>query len=197
MKRKPNLLGVTGLVGEYAKMRCRRAGVPVGSTVTECVANLRQGPVHGQHDAMLWLIGEYEREFPDSAANPATRKQLHRLRGKVLASVKRVERQAAEAAERAAYADVLGKDFYASQRWRRLRYQVLKARGGRCECCGRTAATHAVVLHVDHIKPRSTHPELALEETNLQVLCEDCNMGKSFQDDTDWRANHAGSATSQ
>jgi hypothetical protein len=42
-------------------------------------------------------------------------------------------------------------------------------------------------LHVDHIKSRSKHPDLALEITNLQVLCADCNIGKSNTDETDWR----------
>lgn len=43
------------------------------------------------------------------------------------------------------------------------------------------------VMHVDHIKPKSLHPELKYELSNLQVLCEDCNIGKSNLDDTDWR----------
>jgi len=46
---------------------------------------------------------------------------------------------------------------------------------------------HGIVIHVDHIKPRSRYPELSLEIENLQVLCEDCNMGKSNVFETDWR----------
>ena len=42
-------------------------------------------------------------------------------------------------------------------------------------------------MHVDHIKPKSTHPHLALVKSNMQVLCEDCNMGKSNRDATDFR----------
>ena len=41
-------------------------------------------------------------------------------------------------------------------------------------------------LYID--QPRRKHPELALRVDNLQVLCEDCNMGKGGWDDTDWRA---------
>jgi len=67
--------------------------------------------------------------------------------------------------------------FLTSRSWRELRYTVLKERGAKCECCGASAATGAAI-HVDHIKPRFTHPELALVKTNLQVLCEDCNVGK-------------------
>lgn len=55
------------------------------------------------------------------------------------------------------------------------------------QCCGRTPQIHRVVLHVDHVKPRHFFPELALEITNLQVLCEDCNKGKGAWDQTDWR----------
>lgn len=80
----------------------------------------------------------------------------------------------------------LAADFYASPQWRLVRMKALKRWGARCLCCGATAATGAVI-HVDHIKPRSRHPELALDENNLQTLCEDCNMGKGAWDDTDWR----------
>ena len=77
-------------------------------------------------------------------------------------------------------------DFYLSREWRALRFDVLKANDGRCELCG--AGKHdGIRLHVDHIKPRSKFPHLSLVASNLQVLCEDCNMGKSNRDDTDWR----------
>ncbi len=77
-------------------------------------------------------------------------------------------------------------DFYSSMRWRQLRYVVLKKRGAKCECCGATP-DHGKLMHVDHIKPRSLFPELELDENNLQVLCEECNIGKSNLDQTDWR----------
>ncbi len=76
--------------------------------------------------------------------------------------------------------------FFLSRPWRELRYRVLKARGRRCECCGRTPAD-GVAMHVDHIKPRSLRPDLALVESNLQILCADCNTGKSNYDEIDWR----------
>lgn len=77
-------------------------------------------------------------------------------------------------------------DFYMSRPWRALRYQALKLHGARCQCCG-ASAEQGKVMHVDHIKPRSKHPQLELVLSNLQVLCEDCNLGKSNVDDTDWR----------
>ena len=82
---------------------------------------------------------------------------------------------------------VASSEFYASASWRALRFEALKANNGSCVLCGRTTREHGVVLHVDHIKPRSRFPDLALVLSNLQVLCEDCNMGKGNRDDTDWR----------
>lgn len=76
--------------------------------------------------------------------------------------------------------------FYDSWAWKTLRYKVLKRHGARCMLCGRTAAD-GVKICVDHIKPRAFFPELELEESNLQVLCNDCNMGKGRWDDTDFR----------
>jgi 5-methylcytosine-specific restriction endonuclease McrA len=46
---------------------------------------------------------------------------------------------------------------------------------------------HGIVIHIDHILPRSKYPELSLVFDNLQVLCESCNLGKSNKDETDWR----------
>lgn len=77
-------------------------------------------------------------------------------------------------------------EFYTSDAWRHVRYQALKAHGGACQCCGARGGG-GVMLHVDHIKPRSRFPKLELTLSNLQVLCEDCNMGKRAWDETDWR----------
>ena len=79
-----------------------------------------------------------------------------------------------------------GDGFYDSPEWQRLRYQALELYGARCMACGRTAK-NGVFLHVDHIKPRSRYPELALDINNLQVLCHECNLGKSNIYTTDWR----------
>lgn len=75
------------------------------------------------------------------------------------------------------------KDFYISRAWRELRYDVLTTYGRKCRVCFRSE----IELHVDHIKPISKHPELALDFNNLQVLCVDCNKGKSNRDAIDWR----------
>lgn len=78
------------------------------------------------------------------------------------------------------------KDFYSSRLWKILRYQAFEKYGNKCQCCG-GGASDGLTMHVDHVKPRSTHPELELDINNLQVLCEDCNVGKLNQWDTNWK----------
>ena len=75
--------------------------------------------------------------------------------------------------------------FFKSREWRQLRYDALKLHGRKCQCCG--ATPDCTILHVDHIKPRSKYPELQLSIDNLQVLCEDCNIGKSNLHEDDFR----------
>lgn len=82
--------------------------------------------------------------------------------------------------------------FYKSWEWRELRMVVLKKYGRRCMCCGATPDDVAidgspVRIVVDHIKPLSLHWELRLSPNNLQVLCDECNMGKGAWDSTDYR----------
>jgi 5-methylcytosine-specific restriction endonuclease McrA len=81
--------------------------------------------------------------------------------------------------------------FLESYEWRRLRMQALKKYGARCQCCGATPADGAK-MNVDHIKPRRIFPQLALDLTNLQVLCAECNHGKGNWDMTDWRGETSG-----
>lgn len=80
------------------------------------------------------------------------------------------------------------KDFYRSREWLELRYRVLRVYKAKCMCCGRTPHEHGIIVHVDHIKPRSKYPKLELDFDNMQVLCAACNCGKSNIDNTDWRA---------
>lgn len=44
-------------------------------------------------------------------------------------------------------------------------------------------------IHVDHIFPRSKYRHLELDFSNLQVLCEGCNVEKSNTDFTDYRTD--------
>ncbi len=77
-------------------------------------------------------------------------------------------------------------DFYSTRAWKELRYIVLSNNPRKCMLCGRRGKS----LHVDHIKPRSLHPELALDIDNLQILCAECNMGKSNKHEHDFRPYH-------
>lgn len=77
--------------------------------------------------------------------------------------------------------------FYASREWKELRFKAFMAYGNKCSCCGASPAQGGVVLHVDHVYPRSTHPEMELKLSNLQVLCADCNIGKSNKFMADFR----------
>ena len=70
-----------------------------------------------------------------------------------------------------------GKTFYASPEWKLLRNEVISEQGRRCGVCGTTAIRDRDVT-VDHIRPRSKHPHLALSKDNLQVLCRSCNARK-------------------
>jgi hypothetical protein len=64
-----------------------------------------------------------------------------------------------------------------------VRYRLLKKADGRCSLCG--ATKKETVLHIDHIVPRSRGG--LNDESNLQVLCLKCNLGKSNKDATDFR----------
>jgi hypothetical protein len=75
-------------------------------------------------------------------------------------------------------------DFFRSGAWRTVRYAALRRSRGRCSCCGRSSSS--ITLHVDHVVPRSWEPRLALVDDNLQVLCEDCNLGKLASDSCYW-----------
>lgn len=77
--------------------------------------------------------------------------------------------------------------FYESWEWKQLRYETLKKYGRKCLCCG--ASSKEAVIVVDHIIPVTKRWDLRLDPDNLQVLCDDCNRGKTNRDATDWRVN--------
>lgn len=83
--------------------------------------------------------------------------------------------------------------FYASWEWAQVRYEALQIHGRQCMCCGWTPEPGGKgKLCVDHIKPRSKYPALALDVNNLQVLCSLCNRGKSNIYEDDFRAEWHG-----
>ncbi len=65
-----------------------------------------------------------------------------------------------------------------------LRWQVLQRDNWKCVSCGRSSL-HEIVLHVDHVIPRSKGGPDHID--NYQTLCNICNIGKSNKDDTDLR----------
>jgi len=69
---------------------------------------------------------------------------------------------------------LLGDVFLRSREWAAVRASFLKTVEPVCVQCG-----SAVQPNVDHILPRLHYPELALTESNLQVLCWECNRAKS------------------
>lgn len=76
--------------------------------------------------------------------------------------------------------------FYRSREWRRLRYRAFQRYGNKCCVCGR-GASDGMVMHVDHIKPRSLYPHLALDIANLQIMCNECNVSKGNRDEVAWQ----------
>ena len=63
-----------------------------------------------------------------------------------------------------------------------IRYNVLKRDNFSCQICGITAKDGAK-LHVDHIIPVSKGGKTVM--SNLQTLCERCNIGKSNKTEND------------
>jgi 5-methylcytosine-specific restriction protein A len=64
--------------------------------------------------------------------------------------------------------------FLKSSAWRTVRVLALKRDHYRCVKCGEDVS-HPGKSRVDHIKPRSTHPHLALALFNLRTLCGWCD----------------------
>lgn len=161
-----------GLLAYMHKLR-RAAGVTHMAKVPEIVSALAGAPL-SKSEAYKWL--EDHRAMYSGA--PA------RVRKEVIGAVARAVRPQGAPKKRGRAERV---EFYNSEAWRKVRFGALKKADGCCALCGRNKRDHGVVLHVDHIKPRSLYPALELQAGNLQVLCEDCNLGKGNRDTTDWR----------
>ena len=69
--------------------------------------------------------------------------------------------------------------FYSTPDWHRLRSKTTsrwKRLNLGCGLCRYPLDWHTSrAVHVDHIKPRATHPHLALAESNLWCLCAHCH----------------------
>ena len=78
--------------------------------------------------------------------------------------------------------------FYSSGSWRALRYATLRKNRERygvltCEVCKSTDGP----FHCDHIEPLSLNWDRRLDPSNVQIMCDDCNLGKGNRDRIDWR----------
>lgn len=78
------------------------------------------------------------------------------------------------------------REFYQSPAWQRLSYATKVEHGSRCQCCGH-GADDGVKIVADHIKPIRYNWALRLDPSNIQVLCEGCNLGKGSWGETDHR----------
>ena len=66
---------------------------------------------------------------------------------------------------------------YKSPEWLRLRVVALARAGWRCCLCGESVGRKGQA-RVDHIVPVRENPRLALEPTNLRVLCTRCDAAR-------------------
>jgi hypothetical protein len=69
-------------------------------------------------------------------------------------------------------------EFLDSPEWKALRADFFATAEKVCRKCGSTDE-----LQVDHIKPKSKYPELALDKSNLQILCWPCNRTKAAREE--------------
>jgi len=77
------------------------------------------------------------------------------------------------------------KGFSSSVEWLVLSKAIKSLYGYECMKCGKKKG----VFHSDHIVPKSVNPELALEPSNIQVLCAKCNVKKLNYNSIDYRTD--------
>jgi 5-methylcytosine-specific restriction endonuclease McrA len=65
---------------------------------------------------------------------------------------------------------------YTNDEWQAARKDVFERDGKICYIC------FGVATQVDHVKPKSKYPELALDRNNLKPVCWPCNRLKSTKD---------------
>jgi 5-methylcytosine-specific restriction endonuclease McrA len=58
--------------------------------------------------------------------------------------------------------------------WKQQQFESIR---GKCPNCPTTFPVISCFV-IDHIKPLRSHPNLAIELSNLQLLCADCNSRK-------------------
>lgn len=169
----------------YMRERLNKASVSSMGKVRDRVSRLALRQL-STPEAWQWLMAEFILAKPTVYARLAASKakRIDPEKPHKSKRERRVEKKAKWAAKKP------DDRFYKSEEWRAVRFVALKRGKGCCNLCGRSNRDHGVILHVDHIKPRSRFPALSLDASNLQVLCEDCNLGKGNRDTTDYRGTN-------
>lgn len=78
-------------------------------------------------------------------------------------------------------------DFYQTRAWKATRRAVLQRDLYLCAICG-IDVSGVGAARVDHIKPRSSHPELSLDTANLRTLCT-LHDAQAHREKGAWRSN--------
>lgn len=164
---------------------------------TLCNIWINQGfpnPYHEKQDKLAHKIAvSLSIDLPDSWDIDYVIRWVREYRPDLLMTAKRRRSLMKTAQQQPQASDQNERDaFYESWAWRTTRMEALKIHGRACQCCGatpgmKTISGRPVRIVVDHIKPLSKYWQLRLEISNLQVLCDDCNMGKGNWDETDYR----------
>ncbi|MGB3299992.1 MAG: HNH endonuclease signature motif containing protein [Phormidesmis sp.] len=66
------------------------------------------------------------------------------------------------------------------QKWKQEQYSL---QAGQCPSCKKSISLKG--SHIDHIKPLSRYPSLAIAPHNLRILCADCNVSKGATETMD------------
>lgn len=80
--------------------------------------------------------------------------------------------------------------FYTSQLWRKKQSQILKDNHNECSRC-KARGKVAIANTVHHKKYLRRYPDLALEDSNLEPVCEACHYSehhtkKGFMNEERW-----------
>jgi len=78
-----------------------------------------------------------------------------------------------------------GKDvdrFYRSTRWKKARELVIASAGGCCKMCGKFVGDHGHVHHIEPVTDENWMLPIAVDPSNLMLLCEQCHDAIRFQD---------------
>lgn len=96
-------------------------------------------------------------------------------RAELLSEIKKIDENRIAKEQRIAQME-----YERSQMTSKLRYEVLKRDHYRCVICGASSSDGVTKLHVDHIIPIARGGKTEL--SNLQTLCQRCNLGKGTSD---------------